>query len=185
MNESKSPGWKRTVEVGLGVLAIILSVLVLVHPGITIVSIMYIAGIILIVVGIEKIISGLFVANKSRWGAVGLGVLAIIFGSIAVGAPVSTAVFVIFMLGFGLLFLGISHVVYGIGRSQSPGWAIGFSIGAGALAIAISFLVMASPFAGAVFVSIFLGIALIIIGIEIIAVGVTGRRMPMMPSMRR
>jgi len=47
------------------------------------------AGITLIVVGIEKIISGIFVANKSRWGAVGLGVLAIIFGSIAVAAPVS------------------------------------------------------------------------------------------------
>ena len=93
--------------------------------------------------------------------------------------------FVIFVLGFGLLFLGISHVVYGIGRSQSPGWARGFSIGAGALAIAISFLVMASPFAGAVFVSVFLGIALLIIGIEIIVVGVTGRRMQMMRSMDR
>ncbi len=185
MSDSDSPGWKRAVEIGLGVLVIILSVLVLVHPGITIVSIMYIAGIILIVVGIEKTIGGIFVANKSRWGAVGLGVLAIIFGSIVVAAPVSTAVFVIFMLGFGLLFLGISHVVYGIGSSQSPGWARGFSIGAGALAIAISFLVMASPFAGAVFVSVFLGIALLIIGIEIIAVGVTGRRMPMMPSMGR
>jgi uncharacterized membrane protein HdeD (DUF308 family) len=179
MNESRSPGWKRGVEVGLGVLAIILSALVFVHPKMTIVSIIYIIGIILIVVGIEKIISGIFVANKSRWGAVGLGVLALIFGSIAVGAPVSTAVFVIFMLGFGLLFLGISHVVYGVGNSQSPGWARGFSIGAGALAIAISFLVMASSFAGAVFVSVFLGIALLIIGIEIIAVGVTGTRMRM------
>ena len=83
------------------------------------------------------------------------------------------------MLGFGLLFLGISHIVYGVGNNQSPGWARGFSIGAGALAIAISFMVMASPFAGSVFVSIFLGIALLIIGIEIIAVGRTGTRMRM------
>ena len=66
MNESKSPGWGRAVEVGLGVLAIILSGLVFVHPGITIASIIYILGIILIVVGIEKIISGIFVVNKSR-----------------------------------------------------------------------------------------------------------------------
>jgi hypothetical protein len=36
-----------------------------------------------------------------------------------------------------------------------------------------------------VFVSVFLGIALLIIGIEIIVVGVTGRRMQMMPSMGR
>ena len=185
MSDSDSPGWKRGVLIGLGVLAILLSILVFIHPGMTVTAIVYLAGIILIIVGIEKIISGIFVANKSRWGTVGLGVLALIFGSIAVAAPVSTAVFVIFMLGFGLLFIGISHVVYGIGSSQSPGWARGFSIGAGALAIAISFLVMASPYAGAVFVSVFLGIALLIIGIEIIAVGATGRRMQMMPHMGR
>jgi uncharacterized membrane protein HdeD (DUF308 family) len=181
MSESKSPGWKRGVAIGLGVVAIILSILVFVHPGITLVSIIYILGIILIILGIEKIISGIFVANKSRWGTIGLGVLALIFGSIAVGYPVHTAVFVIIMLGIGLLFIGISHVVYGVGSKQSPGWARGFSIGAGALAIALSFLVMASPFAGAIFVSIILGIALLIIGIETIVVGVTGTRMQMTP----
>jgi uncharacterized membrane protein HdeD (DUF308 family) len=177
MSDSDSPGWKRGVLIGLGVLAIILSILVFIHPGMTVTTIVYLAGIILIIVGIEKIISGIFVANKSRWGTVGLGVLALIFGSIAIGYPVSTGVFVIIMLGIGLLFAGISHVVNGLGNKESPGWARGFSIGAGALAIAISFLVMASPLAGAVFVSVFLGIALLIIGIEIIAVGWTGRRM--------
>lgn len=180
MNESKSPGWKRGVAIGLGVVAIILSILVFAHPGITTVSIIYILGIILIIVGIEKIISGIFVANKSRWGTVGLGVLALIFGSIAVGYPVHTAVFVIIMLGIGLLFSGISHVVYGLGSKRSPGWARGFSIGAGALAIALSFLVIVSPFAGAVFVSLILGIALLIIGIEIIVVAVTGTKTQMM-----
>jgi uncharacterized membrane protein HdeD (DUF308 family) len=72
-------------------------------------------------------------------------------------------------------------VIQGFGNKEAPGWARGFSIGAGALAIGISFLVMASPLAGAVFVSLFLGIALLIIGIEIIAVGFTGRRMAKMP----
>jgi uncharacterized membrane protein HdeD (DUF308 family) len=86
------------------------------------------------------------------------------------------------MLGIGLLFAGISHVVNGIGNKESPGWARGFSIGAGALAIALSFLVLASPHAGAVFVSLFLGIALLIIGIEVIAVGWTGRRMHLTPT---
>jgi hypothetical protein len=40
---------------------------------------------------------------------------------------------------------------------------------------------MASSFAGAVFVSVILGIALLIIGIEILVVGVTGTRMQMTP----
>jgi uncharacterized membrane protein HdeD (DUF308 family) len=185
MTDSNSPGWKRGVLIGLGAIAIVLSILVFIHPGMTVVSIIYLLGIILIIVGIEKIISGIFVANKSRWGTVGLGVLALIFGSIAVGAPVSTSVFVIIMLGIGLLFAGISHVVNGLGNKESPGWARGFSIGAGALAIALSFLVIASPYAGAMFVSIFLGIALLIIGIEIIVVGSTGRRMQMTPASGR
>jgi uncharacterized membrane protein HdeD (DUF308 family) len=175
--DSNSPVWKRGALIGLGAIAIVLSILVLIHPDMTVVSIVYLAGIVLIIVGIEKIISGIFVKNKSRWGTVGLGVLALIFGSIAVGYPVSTGVFVIIMLGIGLLFSGISHIVNGLGNKESPGWARGFSVGAGALAIALSFLVMASPYAGAVFVSLFLGIALLIIGIEIIAVGWTGRRM--------
>src|SRR5215472_327083 len=177
MADSNSSGWKRAALIGLGVLAIVLSILVLIHPGMTVVSIVYLAGIVLIILGIEKIIGGIFVKNKSRWGTVGLGVLALIFGSIAVGYPVHAAVFVIIMLGIGLLFAGISHVVNGLGNKESPGWTRGFSIGAGALAIAISFLIMASPYAGVVFVSIFLGIALLIIGIEIIAVGAIGKRM--------
>jgi uncharacterized membrane protein HdeD (DUF308 family) len=185
MSESKSPSWKRGVLLGLGVIAIILSILVFIHPGMTVVTIIYVLGIILIIVGIEKIISGIFVKQKSKWGTVGLGILALIFGSIAVGYPVSTAAFVIIMLGLGLLFAGISHIVYGLGNKGSPGWARGFGIGTGALAIALSFLVMASPFAGAVFVSIFLGLALLIIGIEIIVVEVTGTRVSMMPSRAR
>ncbi|HXX95497.1 MAG TPA: HdeD family acid-resistance protein [Candidatus Bathyarchaeia archaeon] len=184
MADSKSPGWKRGALIGLGAIAIVLSILVLIHPGMTVVSIVYVAGIVLIIVGIEKIISGIFVKNnnKSRWGTVGLGILALIFGSIAVGYPVHAAVFVIIMLGIGLLFAGISHVVNGIGNKESPGWSRGFSIGAGALAIALSFLILASPHAGAVFVSLFLGIALLIIGIEVIAVGWTGRRMQLTPT---
>jgi uncharacterized membrane protein HdeD (DUF308 family) len=185
MADSNSPGWKRGALIGLGAIAIVLSILVLIHPGMTVVSIVYLAGIVLIIVGIEKIISGIFAANKSRWGTVGLGVLALIFGSIAAGYPVHTAVFVIIMLGVGLLFAGISHVVNGLGNKEGPGWARGFSIGAGALAIALSFLILASPYAGAVFVALFLGIALLIIGIEIIVVGVRGRTMQMMPSMSR
>jgi uncharacterized membrane protein HdeD (DUF308 family) len=181
MGNSDSPGWKRAALVGLGAIAIILSILVFIHPGMTLVTIIYIAGIILIVVGIEKIISGIFEKRSSKWGTVGLGVLALIFGTIAVAAPVSMGVFVIILLGLGLLFVGISHVIHGFGNKESPGWARGFSIGAGALAIAIGILVMAAPAAGAVFVSFFLGIALLIIGIEIIAVGITGRRMAMMP----
>jgi uncharacterized membrane protein HdeD (DUF308 family) len=172
----------RGAQVGLGAIVIILSILVLIHPGITVVSIIIIIAIILLFVGVEKILSGIFVANKSRWGSVGLGVLAIILALIALAFPIGTTVFVITLLAIALLLNGIAHVVHGVVNKESPGWARGFSIGAGAIAIALSILIMASPLYGAVLVSLILGIALLIIGIEIIVLAISGRRMQMMSS---
>ncbi|HEY7569814.1 MAG TPA: hypothetical protein VH796_00470 [Nitrososphaeraceae archaeon] len=43
-------------------------------------------------------------------------------------------------------------------------------------------MVIGSPYAGAVAISVFVGIALLIIGIEVTVVGITGRKMPMMHS---
>ena len=163
----------------MGVIAIILSIIVIVHPVALAVSITIIIGIILLIVGIEKIISGIFVANKSRWGNVGLGVLAIIIAGIALSYPAHTAAFVIFLLAIALLFIGIGHVLRGVVDKQSRGWARGFSIGVGVLAIVFAGFVMASPILGAALLSLILGIALLILGIEIIASGISGRKMQM------
>ena len=163
-------------------IAIILSILVFVHPGMTVVTIFYILGIILTIVGLEKIISGIFESHKSRWGTVGLGALALIFGIIVMAFPVSTAIIAIFFAGVGLLFVGISHVIAGVGQREGPGWVRGARVGVGALAIVLSFFVMFSPFLGAVFLSFIIGVALLILGIEIIAVGIKGSRIRMMPT---
>ena len=182
MSETRQVGWKRWAEVGLGIIAIILSILVFVHPGMTIVTIVYILGIILIIVGLEKIISGLFEGSRSRWGTVGLGVLALIFGIIVIAFPVSTAIVAIVFAGVGLLFAGISHIIAGVGQREGPGWTRGARIGVGALAIVLSFFVMFSPYLGAVFLSLIIGIALLILGIEIIAVGIKGSRIRAIPT---
>ena len=47
--------------------AIIFSILVFIHPGMTVVTLVYIMGITLIIVGIEKIISGIFERHGSKW----------------------------------------------------------------------------------------------------------------------
>ncbi len=182
MSETRQVGWKRYAEIGLGIIAIILSILVFVHPGMTIVTIIYILGIILIIVGLEKIISGLFEGGRSRWGTVGLGALALIFGIIVMAFPVSTAIVAIIFAGVGLLFVGISHVISGIGQKEGPGWVKGARVGVGALAIVLSFFVMFSPALGALFLSFIVGVALLILGIEIIAVGIKGSRVRMIPK---
>jgi uncharacterized membrane protein HdeD (DUF308 family) len=64
----KSPLWKRALQIGLGVLAIILAIYAIVFPGITLVTLVMILAIIFLIVGIEKVISGIFVPSRSRWG---------------------------------------------------------------------------------------------------------------------
>ena len=135
MSESKSPGWMRGAQIGLGIIAIILSLYIIAFPAITLVTIVYIIGIILLVVGIFEIITGIFGlgANRSRWGSVGLGILAMIIAGIALAFPTGATYFVIILLAVALLFIGISHVIRGVGDKRSRGWARAFSIGAGAL----------------------------------------------------
>lgn len=184
MSESKSPGWMRIAQIGLGIIAIILSLYIIAFPAITLVTIVYIIAIILLVVGIFEIITGIFGlgANRSRWGSVGLGILAMIIAGIALAFPTGTTYFVIILLAIALLFIGISHVIRGVGDKRSRGWARAFSIGAGALAIVLSVLIMVAPHYGAALVGLILGIALLVIGIEIIVSGISGRKMSMMPS---
>ncbi|HZB73724.1 MAG TPA: hypothetical protein VE378_03175, partial [Nitrososphaeraceae archaeon] len=60
-------------------------------------------------------------------------------------------------------------------RSVGKGSRI-FSIVAGIIEIGLAIMIMVSPFTGAVFLSILLSIALLIVGIQIIYAGVTGSR---------
>ena len=180
--ETKSPGWMRAVQIGLGIIALILSVYVLAFPGITFVTIVWVLGIVLLVVGIERIISGIFEHHpgRSRWASVGLGILVIILALLVLAFPVGTGVFLLILLAIALLFDGIARLIHGISdKTRGKGSRI-FSIVAGVIAIALSIAIMAAPIIGAVFVAILLSIALIIIGIQIIYAGVTGTRFRMM-----
>jgi uncharacterized membrane protein HdeD (DUF308 family) len=178
ISETKSPGWLRAVQIGLGIIAIVLSFYVLAFPAFTFISVVYVLAIVLFVLAIERIIIGIFspAPGQSRWGVVGLGVLVLIVSIIVMAYPVGTTVFLLFLLAVALFFDGIARIVHGIGdKSISKGAKI-FSIVAGAIAIGLSILIFASPLLGAVFVGMVLAISLLINGIQVIVAGVTGRR---------
>jgi uncharacterized membrane protein HdeD (DUF308 family) len=180
MSSSKAPGWSRAAQIGLGALAIILSILILVFPGTAIVSIVWIIGILLLIVGIESVISGLFIKSRSRMASIGLGIIVIILALIVMAFPVGTTVFLIILMGIALLIDGISRLVHGFGDKESRGWSRGFRIGVGALEVIFGILVMVSPAVGVAFVGFIIAIALLIVGIQMIAGGVTGRRTRML-----
>ena len=180
MSYSKAPGWSRAAQIGLGAIAIILSILILVFPGTAIVSIVLIIGILLLIVGIESVISGLFIKSRSRMASIGLGIIVIILALIVIAFPIGTTVFLILLMGIALLIDGISRLVHGFGDKESRGWSRGFRIGVGALEIALGILVMVSPAVGVAFVGFIIAIALLIVGIQMIVGGISGRRTRML-----
>jgi uncharacterized membrane protein HdeD (DUF308 family) len=183
MSSQKSPGWRRAAQIGLGALAIILAIIAMVFPGATVVSIVIILAIALLIVGIEKVISGIFFEHKSRFAAIGLGILVIILAIIALAFPVGATTVLIFILAFALMFDGFARIIQGFGDKQERGWIRGFYIGVGVLAVIISVMVLVSPFFGAALAGFLIGIALLIIGIEIISAGIAGREARLRPSM--
>jgi uncharacterized membrane protein HdeD (DUF308 family) len=185
MSEAKAPGWSRAAQIGLGALAIILSILIIAFPGIGIISIVLIIGILLLIVGIESVITGIFVKSKSRMANIGLGIIVIILAIIVMAFPVGTTIFLIILMGVALLIDGISRLIHGFGDRESRGWSRGFRIGVGALEIAFGILILISPAVGVAFIAFVIAIALLIVGIQMIVAGISGRRTRMLPTSGR
>ena len=150
LSETKSSGWMRLAQIGLGIVAIILSLYVLAFPTLTLVTVALLLAVILFVVGIERVISGLFLQGKHRWTNIGLGVLVIILSLISMAFPVATGIFLLIFLAVVLLFDGISRVIHGIADKSSNKASRIFSIVAGAIEMGLSIMIMASPLLGAV-----------------------------------
>ena len=184
MSDLRAPGWVRAAQIGLGVLAIIISITLLVIPGAVLTTIIFIIGILLLIVGIESVISGLFVKSKSRMASIGLGILVIILSLIVIAFPSAVGVFVLILIGIVLLIDGISRLVHGFGDKERRGWSRGFRIGVGALEIVLGILIMVSPGFGVAFVGLIIAIAVLIVGIEMVIAGIKGRSMRLPTSGR-
>ena len=172
----ESPGWLRGVQIGLGISTVILAIYALAFPAVTFLAVIVILAIILLIVGIEKIITGIFLPVKGRWATIGFGILVLIFAGLAISFPVATALVATVFVGIGLIFNGCARIVEGISGKHS-GWAKFFLIGVGVLSIIIGAIVLASPLFGVVFIGIIIAIGLLITGIQMIAVGVAGKKM--------
>lgn len=137
-------------------------------------SIVLILAIILFILGIEKIIAGIFFHIKGRGASIGLGILIIIFAGLAVAYPVGTAWIITIFIGIALLFGGSASIVEGFSGKES-GWKRAFLIGVGALLIIIGIITLVSPLFGMAFAGFIIAIGLLIAGIEMVTAGATGR----------
>ena len=175
----KNPSWIRAVQIGLGILVIIISIFMLAHPGETFVSIIWILGIVLLFVGIERIIVGIVSSGRSRWANIGLGILVMILGGIATAYPVAAGYGIIYFIGFAFLFSGIARIIEGF-SSKHSGSKKAFLIGVGILAVILSIAVLVSPVFGARLAGFIIAIGLLITGIQMVISGIQGKRFNIM-----
>lgn len=172
----KSPNWLRGVQIGLGILVVILSIYALAYPEDAFVSLVLILGIILFIVGIETIISGIFLPIKGRGATIGLGIVVLIFAGFVIAFPGFATWIITVFIGIALLFGGAASITQAFSGRES-GWKKAFLIGVGALLIILGIMVLVSPVFGAQFAGFVIAIGLLIAGIRMIAGGATGRKM--------
>ena len=169
----------RILQIIVGIIAIVLSIAVIINPGFGIEILVFLLSISLFVVGIERIsIAFLPYIRKSstRIGNIVLGGLAILFSIIVIGFPFFTIGFLVTLLALGLLFIGIARIVHGVLDKQTSKWSRVFLVAVGILSIGISFMVFANPLFGIILVTFLLAVNLLIIGIESIVHGASGKR---------
>ena len=174
-SRDKSPSWMRGVQIGLGILVVILSIYALAYPGAAFVSLVLILGIILFIVGIEKIVSGIFLPIKGRGATIGLGILVLIFAGFVIAFPGFATWIITVFIGIALLLGGAASIAQAFSGRES-GWKKAFLIGVGALLIIIGITTLVSPVFGAQFAGFVIAIGLLIAGIQMIAAGATGRK---------
>ena len=170
MSLVSSPRWFRGVQIGLGALTIILSIFALALPGFTFLSVVVLLSVILLFVGIEKVISGIFLQNKSRWATIGLGILVLIFAGMAMAFPMAAAFVIVIFMGVSLLFKGVARIVEGM-TGRHSGMSRAFLIGVGILALIISVLVLSFPLFGIELAGTIIAIGLLITGIQMVFAG--------------
>ncbi|HET9805976.1 MAG TPA: DUF308 domain-containing protein [Nitrososphaeraceae archaeon] len=169
----------RILQIIVGIIAIALSIAVIVNPGFGIEFLVFLLSITLFVVGIERVSIGFLPyirKSSTRIGNIVLGGLAILLSIIVIAFPIFTMGFLVTLLALGLLFIGIARIVHGVLDKQTSKWSRIFLVGVGVLSIGISVMVFVNPVVGIFILTFMLAVNLLIIGIESIVHGASGKR---------
>lgn len=174
------PGWLRALEIIAGIVLVLLSFMVWGFPLIAGLTVIFIFGLALIVLGTMRMGEGIFNRSLSqgiRALLVILGILLVGIGLFAIAAPLAGALTMIYFFAFALMLAGVDRLALaggGIPGPESPSWARYFSIIAGIFAILAGFIILFFPGFGAALLFVIIAIVVLVLGIELIVSGIRG-----------
>ena len=169
----------RILQIIIGIIAIALSISVIINPGFGIEILVFLLSVSLFVVGIERVSIGFLPyirKSSTRISNIVLGGLAIALSIIVIAFPIFTTGLLVTLLALGLLFIGVARILHGILDKQTSKWSRIFLVAVGILSIGISFMVFTNPLVGIFILTFMLAVNLLIIGIESIVHGASGKR---------
>ena len=153
-----------------GVVAVVFGVLTILRPGVTLAVLILLFGGYAIANGLFTIITA--VANRhgeSHWGALVVsGVLSIAFGVAALLMPGITGIVLLYIIAGWAILTGVSEIITAIRlRKVITGeWLL---VIAGVVSIAFGLLLVMFPGAGALAVTLWIGVYAVMVGILLIA----------------
>ena len=177
MFSNKAPRWLRTFDVIVGLLAVVLSGVILVYQELAILSMIFVLSTVLLFIGIARILTGIFGKHLSdliRALNFVVGMIAMVLAIAALLYPNLTAQFLIYLLSSVLLLNGVARMAVGGFAKKFPTWLRGFLVAVGLLTIVISAVVFMSSDFGFLALILLLSFTFMFNGIARIIQGITG-----------
>lgn len=189
MIDSKLPVWFSLFLISIGVLALVLSLLVITigYPTLSLNIINMFVSITLFSIGLERVSSGLIlspgvrqsigITKIGRYSSICIGSIALIFAIVSLSAPQFAAAktFTLLSLSISVIFNGFGKVVQGV-LDKHHSISVRLSVIAlGILSVGVSILVGQGEHFGTIFLSRILSGVLTLYGVQMIFFGITGR----------
>jgi len=171
--------WLRPVQIAVGIACIALSISIAFSPQIGPYLLFFLAGTGLIILGAERIVTGIR-AEKSRrkYRIINIGIGAAIIAYILPGFIVPNLVikYLVLFLGFGLLANGAIRIIDSLRRQRQEESLTYSSIGMGIIITSVAIAVLVFPHLGLALLIIMTAVALAVSGVQILIVGIRGNR---------
>jgi uncharacterized membrane protein HdeD (DUF308 family) len=181
-----SAKWLRIFQAVVGLICIGLSIsIILGSYKLGAYSLIFLASIAFIIIGIERIIVGIRSASlkkSSRLISIGIGVGIVVYFGSGYFFPEFVSKLYVLILGFGLLATGALRIIDGIKNSTYQRTSKLFTLGTGVICVAVALLVFMRPNFGFILLLLIVSIVLLITGIQIAFVGMTGRKISSLRS---
>jgi uncharacterized membrane protein HdeD (DUF308 family) len=172
--------WFWPIQIAVGIICISLSIWIVFSPQIGGYALFFLAGTGLIILGAERIVSGIKAeTSRRKYRILNIGIGAALIAYMLPGFifPDLVIKYLVLFLGFGLLANGALRIIDGLKRQKQEQGSLTFSsLGTGIIITAVAIAVLVFPQLGLAILIIMTAVALAVSGIHVIIAGIRGRR---------